>query len=414
MIFRNFNFKLFIFIAVVGVALSAISVFAASADILEVELRISKAGVVNLENMGVRTGLKDESLRGDTKGNYEFLIKGNILQGTLFSHKFFIDYNICTYIGECFIRDEVSVNFAVFYSEKFKTIELRKDGKVIFSQTIQKLLCNRDKLCNNYENYLSCPLVCSPAGKDQSCNSRYKDGICDLDCSFDTDAGGDCSGAYVAAQVFYNTPELELNFVCAADKKIYGSVTTAATKNFLFKGLAQVLTNFSGRIFSLLAQVFSGGNCSINAPWKTNYQGANDQVGFTNQPTDSRFLCSQSKFYECGWESTIPDFAVEASQNQKVGNWSCDLQNQKWNMVPLIPPVSTNDCSAIAPWKTNYQGANDQVGFTNQPTDSRFLCSQSKFYECGWESTIPDFAIEVTQNQQVGTRYCDLQTKSWK
>ena len=94
MIFRNFNFKLFIFIAVVGVALSAISVFAASADILEVELRISKAGVVNLENMGVRTGLKDESLRGDTKGNYEFLIKGNILQGTLFSHKFFIDYNI--------------------------------------------------------------------------------------------------------------------------------------------------------------------------------------------------------------------------------------------------------------------------------------------------------------------------------
>lgn len=56
---------------------------------------------------------------------------------------------------------------------------------VLWSYDLRKL-CNRDKICNTYENYLSCPSDCNLKNKDNVCIPQY-DTICDPDCAPELD-----------------------------------------------------------------------------------------------------------------------------------------------------------------------------------------------------------------------------------
>lgn len=63
-------------------------------------------------------------------------------------------------------------------------LQLLHNDKVIFESPIA--LCDNNKVCNNYENYLSCPNDCPSGSADRYCD-KVKDGKCDPDCAKDAD-----------------------------------------------------------------------------------------------------------------------------------------------------------------------------------------------------------------------------------
>lgn len=402
MIYKILQPKILIFVIAVMMAVSVSPTLAASDPALSITLSITKDNKITLENLALQEGLT--SLTGGT-GPYEFLLTGGFLNlSTLYRYKFDVRFSFCSYSEKCFDLDKSGIEIATPYFSNVKKIVVKRDGITIFSQNIKKLLCTRDNQCGTFENFLSCPLDCPTTAKDNICNSRYLDGVCDRDCLFDTETSGDCDASFVSLRALPNS-DTDREYVCMAARTIKRKEQTAALSNLPGRLLAYV----GGQLASLFAVLSN--DCNANAPWGTNYQGSHNQIGFTNQPTDGRFFCYSGKFYECGWESTLPDFALEATDQQKVGNRFCELKTATWKEVVIEAP--TNDCSVTAPWGTVYKGINEKIGFTNQPTDGRFLCYQKKFYECGWEQTSPTLAIEATQNQRVGSLYCDLQKKVW-
>ncbi len=69
------------------------------------------------------------------------------------------------------------------YSHDIKIVEVVHKDKKLLTVDIQPLLCNQDKNCSGFENYLSCPQDCFSGGEDNYCN-KVEDGICDKDCLF--------------------------------------------------------------------------------------------------------------------------------------------------------------------------------------------------------------------------------------
>jgi len=92
----------------------------------------------------------------------------------------------------------------------------------------------------------------------------------------------------------------------------------------------------TGRVISNLER-----NCSID--WMGNdYQGIHNNISFTNTIySENRFVCFDSRFYECGWELDDEEFAVKVKQGDQIGNWRCDLNNKKWiyvsSMIEKVP-----------------------------------------------------------------------------
>jgi hypothetical protein len=137
---------------------------------------------------------------------------------------------------------------------------------------------------------------------------------------------------------------------------------------------------------------------------------------------DSRFLCSNSKFYACGWELTDSEIARKAQDGQKVGEWTCNLGAKKWSKVP-VTPVGEN-CKASWPSKAypniklDFSGTHDKVSMNyvqngKEVRDSRFVCNDGKFYACGWELTDSEIAKNVQGGTVVGSWKCDLGNKKW-
>ncbi len=53
--------------------------------------------------------------------------------------------------------------------------------RVLWSYDLKKL-CNRDGICNNYENHISCPIDCPITSPDGVCETKI-DSFCDPDCA---------------------------------------------------------------------------------------------------------------------------------------------------------------------------------------------------------------------------------------
>ncbi len=66
------------------------------------------------------------------------------------------------------------------YSEKAETVKIYKDDKELMSVDL-KQICNSNKQCDQYENYLSCSQDCQSGSKDNFCD-KVEDDICDKDC----------------------------------------------------------------------------------------------------------------------------------------------------------------------------------------------------------------------------------------
>jgi len=73
--------------------------------------------------------------------------------------------------------------------EKWKKLEILHNNKNIFIYQFKEKLCNRDKICNNNENFLTCPEDCPSGSKDGWCD-RQPDSKCDPDC---LDGDPDCA-----------------------------------------------------------------------------------------------------------------------------------------------------------------------------------------------------------------------------
>jgi hypothetical protein len=84
--------------------------------------------------------------------------------------------------------DHVSLLLGLPYSENVKKVVLLHNDKVIYSKDLE--FCDFDMLCEESENYLSCPNDCPSGSKDRYCDA-IEDGICDPDCGGRTDV--DCT-----------------------------------------------------------------------------------------------------------------------------------------------------------------------------------------------------------------------------
>src|SRR3989344_4139300 len=67
----------------------------------------------------------------------------------------------------------------------------------------------------------------------------------------------------------------------------------------------------------------SNGNCTQG------YTGTHNTVGLPNG--DTRFLCFNARWYDCGWELNDPNWETKATNGQAVGSWSCNLPSARWD-----------------------------------------------------------------------------------
>jgi len=125
--------------------------------------------------------------------------------------------------------------------------------------------------------------------------------------------------------------------------------TTSGTYNFQWRMIQEGVQWF-GSLTPNVAVVVSGStlNCSGGG-----YTGTNDVVGLSNG--DTRFLCSNSRWYDCGWELNDPSWETKATHGQSVGSWYCNLLSSQWTKTspPPMPPVATVHYRATlnsAPW----------------------------------------------------------------
>ena len=88
------------------------------------------------------------------------------------------------------------------------------------------------------------------------------------------------------------------------------------------------------KIFSLLTVVISINLYFMTLPGVADtgdctntYTGKNDTVGLSNG--DPRFLCSNSQWYDCGWEGS-GNWDLKASDGQHTGSWYCNMATSQW------------------------------------------------------------------------------------
>lgn len=65
-----------------------------------------------------------------------------------------------------------------------------------------------------------------------------------------------------------------------------------------------------------------------------------------NDVKDSRFVCYDKKFYDCGWERKDSSVSKRAKNGAIVGSWKCDLKNKKWDPVVRSSDVVSSATSS--------------------------------------------------------------------
>ena len=93
------------------------------------------------------------------------------------------------------------VRLVLPYYENVSRIDVYYKNSSVLSENISSYLCNEDGVCNDYENYLSCPTDCLFYENDSLCLGVegaygvsvdfWEDGYCDPDCYNDNDCEGE-------------------------------------------------------------------------------------------------------------------------------------------------------------------------------------------------------------------------------
>jgi hypothetical protein len=159
--------------------------------VLDVRLWIYRNGTVEEDMVVLNEGRSSiDSRKG---GAYQIRVSGGA--GTIEERSFDvsfdydgpmladIDYRNITF-------DKVAVNFRIPYDEAMQTLEVFREGTRIFSESLD--LCRKNGICEQSENFISCPEDCPLTVSDRLCiNSQ--DGQCDPDCAQGVDP--DCRAA---------------------------------------------------------------------------------------------------------------------------------------------------------------------------------------------------------------------------
>ena len=104
---------------------------------------------------------------------------------------------------------------------------------------------------------------------------------------------------------------------------------SAGKYNMQWKMLEEGVERFGDLTTNMEINVGVGENCDITWSGKR-FTGLHDKVGLNTG--DARFLCFNSRFYECGWELNDASFASKVTNNQKVGSWICNLSAGVWKL----------------------------------------------------------------------------------
>jgi len=183
------------------------------ASVIFVELNLDKDDNVILKTVNITFGEPD--IYHSEFGNYSLRIldDNNLsIYNSLFDPSFF------RFSDPPQPTDFETIHDKVVYEQSMKWIEVSHGSDVIFSYQIPEF-CNFNSICEENENYYSCPDDCDKSGEDDICQAEY-DGICDPDCinGIDPDCFtcGDVNGqdgididdiVYLISYIFSGGPE---------------------------------------------------------------------------------------------------------------------------------------------------------------------------------------------------------------
>ncbi|MFH1592711.1 MAG: VCBS repeat-containing protein [Candidatus Woesearchaeota archaeon] len=88
------------------------------------------------------------------------------------------------------VSDDKNESFIVSeleYTSNWEMLQVYKNDSLIYEVNISHLLCNENDICDEKENFFSCPQDCSSGSSDNICDGQ-DDGICDPDCYYSADA----------------------------------------------------------------------------------------------------------------------------------------------------------------------------------------------------------------------------------
>ncbi len=117
---------------------------------------------------------------------------GKVLWSQTFN--IYFDYNGPVYEGVDYSKIKYTkfpLSYRIPYTRGMHKLGLHHKEKVIFSKILN--FCNKNKVCDTTETYLTCPDDCPLDKKDKICIDK-DEGICDPDCSkgIDPDCEGEC------------------------------------------------------------------------------------------------------------------------------------------------------------------------------------------------------------------------------
>jgi uncharacterized protein YxeA len=151
--------------------------------ILMIETTINKDDTALIDHLTVRYGTPDKELPFEM--NYKLIIynnQGNQMQSQNFQASFAaMPDTIDSRSDKIVYFDSTIATFKLPYDPSYKQLQIKHHGKTILSTNIAELLCNKNGICDNSENYLSCRSDCKESSTDGFCE-KVQDNFCDADC----------------------------------------------------------------------------------------------------------------------------------------------------------------------------------------------------------------------------------------
>lgn len=153
--------------------------------ILYIDFSIDKMDIVRLNNISIKEG---KMIIEDSLSDYSIQFLDDN-QAILLSLPVNLEIPADIHIAGFFdlpppktieeIKGESTVS--IIFNEEYKRMRITKNNQTLFEDSIKKYLCNKNSVCEYFEDRESCPFDCKQSSKDGFCDNA-KDGICDSDC----------------------------------------------------------------------------------------------------------------------------------------------------------------------------------------------------------------------------------------